>query len=60
MKKEHIGIITVHKNVNYGANLQAFASCKLLSSIYVPDSVITIGNNVFNDYNLKFFDLFFE
>ena len=27
-----IGIITVHKNVNYGANLQAFASCKYLNS----------------------------
>ena len=31
MKKEQIGVITVHKNVNYGANLQAFASCKYLN-----------------------------
>lgn len=28
---EKIGVITVHKNVNYGANLQAFASCKYLN-----------------------------
>ena len=26
-----IGVITVHKNVNYGANLQAFASCRYLN-----------------------------
>ena len=26
-----IGVITVHKNVNYGANLQAFASCAYLN-----------------------------
>ncbi len=25
------GIITVHRNVNYGANLQAFASCKFIN-----------------------------
>ena len=25
-----VGVITVHKNVNYGANLQAFASCKYI------------------------------
>lgn len=28
-----IGVITVHKNVNYGANLQAFASCKYLNKL---------------------------
>ncbi len=31
MKK--IGIITVHRNVNYGANLQAFASCKYINNL---------------------------
>ena len=31
MKKRQVGVITVHKNVNYGANLQAFASCKYLN-----------------------------
>lgn len=30
MKK--VGIITVHRNVNYGANLQAFASCKFINN----------------------------
>lgn len=30
---EKIGVITVHKNVNYGANLQAFASCKYLNKL---------------------------
>lgn len=38
MKKT--GIITVHKNVNYGANLQAFASCKYLSKQGFDSSVI--------------------
>lgn len=33
MKKKKIGIITVHRNVNYGANLQAFASCKYINSL---------------------------
>lgn len=28
--KSRVGIITVHKNTNYGANLQAFASCRYL------------------------------
>ena len=27
-----LGIITVHRNVNYGANLQAFASCKFINN----------------------------
>ena len=31
MKKRQVGVITVHKNVNYGANLQAFASCNYLN-----------------------------
>ena len=31
MKKRKVGVITVHKNVNYGANLQAFASCRYLN-----------------------------
>ncbi len=32
MNKKKIGIITVHRNVNYGANLQAFASCKFINN----------------------------
>ena len=28
-----VGVITVHKNVNYGANLQAFASCRYLNKL---------------------------
>ena len=32
MNKKKIGIITVHRNVNYGANLQAYASCKYLNN----------------------------
>ncbi len=32
MNRKKIGIITVHRNVNYGANLQAFASCKYLNN----------------------------
>lgn len=42
---ERIGILTVHKNTNYGANLQAYALCRYINSIgydceivdYVPD-----------------------
>ena len=29
--KRKVGILTVHKNTNYGANLQAFASCKYIN-----------------------------
>lgn len=32
MMEKKIGIITVHRNVNYGANLQAFASCKFINN----------------------------
>ncbi len=32
MNGKKIGIITVHRNVNYGANLQAFASCKYINN----------------------------
>ena len=32
MNRKKVGIITVHRNVNYGANLQAFASCKYLNN----------------------------
>lgn len=32
MNKKKIGIITLHRNVNYGANLQAYASCKYLNN----------------------------
>ena len=35
-----VGVITVHKNVNYGANLQAFASCKYLNNKGYDCSVI--------------------
>lgn len=35
-----IGVITVHKNVNYGANLQAFASCKYLNKLGYDCSLI--------------------
>ncbi len=35
-----IGVITVHKNVNYGANLQAFASCKYLNNLGYDCSLI--------------------
>lgn len=33
MSDKKIGIITVHRNVNYGANLQAFASCKYINNL---------------------------
>ena len=32
MSDKKVGIITVHRNVNYGANLQAFASCKFINN----------------------------
>ena len=35
-----VGIITVHKNVNYGANLQAFATCKFLNDSGFDCSVL--------------------
>lgn len=38
MKK--IGIITVHRNVNYGANLQAFASCKYINNLGFDAEII--------------------
>lgn len=31
--KQKIGILTVHKNTNYGANLQAFALCNYINSL---------------------------
>jgi len=31
--KSRVGIVTVHKNTNYGANLQAFASCAYLNKM---------------------------
>ena len=31
--KQKIGILTVHKNTNYGANLQAFALCNYINSV---------------------------
>ncbi len=40
MQNKKIGIITVHKNINYGANLQAFASCKYLNNKGYNCSVI--------------------
>lgn len=40
MKKRQVGIITVHSNVNYGANLQAFASCKYLNNQGYDSKVI--------------------
>ena len=38
--KEKIGIITVHNNTNYGANLQAFASCRYLQKCGYDSRVI--------------------
>lgn len=32
MNNKKVGIITLHRNVNYGANLQAFASCKFINN----------------------------
>jgi len=40
MNNKKTGIITLHKNINYGANLQAFATCKFLNDNDVPASVI--------------------
>ncbi len=40
MKNKKVGIITMHRNVNYGANLQAFASCKYLNDLGYQASVI--------------------
>lgn len=31
--KQKVGILTVHKNTNYGANLQAFALCHYINSL---------------------------
>lgn len=44
--KKRVGVITVHKNTNYGANLQAYASCSYINDLgydceiidYVPKS----------------------
>ena len=40
MDKQKIGILTVHKNTNYGANLQAFASCLYINKLGYDCSLI--------------------
>ena len=40
MNKKKVGIITVHRNVNYGANLQAFASCKYINNLGYDAEII--------------------
>ncbi|MBQ8766178.1 MAG: Coenzyme F420 hydrogenase/dehydrogenase, beta subunit C-terminal domain [Clostridia bacterium] len=40
MSDKKVGIITVHRNVNYGANLQAFASCKYINNLGVDAEII--------------------
>lgn len=40
MNDKKIGIITVHRNVNYGANLQAFASCKYINNLGFDAEII--------------------
>lgn len=40
MSDKKIGIITVHRNVNYGANLQAFASCKFINNLGYDAEII--------------------
>lgn len=34
------GIITVHRNTNYGANLQAYASCQFLNQNGIPACIV--------------------
>lgn len=40
MSDKKVGIITVHRNVNYGANLQAFASCKYINNLAIDAEII--------------------
>ncbi len=40
MNNKKIGIITVHRNVNYGANLQAFATCKYVNNLGYDAEII--------------------
>ena len=40
MSDKKIGIITVHRNVNYGANLQAYASCKYINNLGFDAEII--------------------
>ncbi len=40
MNKKKVGIITLHRNVNYGANLQAFASCKFINNLGLDAEII--------------------
>ncbi len=40
MNNKKIGIITVHRNVNYGANLQAFATCKYINNLGLDAEII--------------------
>ena len=37
---QKIGIATIYENTNYGANLQAFATCKYLNSLGYDASVL--------------------
>lgn len=51
--KQKIGILTVHKNTNYGANLQAFALCSYIDSLgYDCETVDYVSSN-----DLKFIKL---
>ena len=40
MKSKKVGVITVHRNVNYGANLQAFATAKFLTNTGINAEII--------------------
>ncbi len=40
MKNKKVGVITVHRNVNYGANLQAFATAKFLNNTGINAEII--------------------
>jgi len=40
MNNKKVGVVTVHRNVNYGANLQAFASAKFLNNNNINAEII--------------------
>ena len=54
MNDKKIGIITVHRNVNYGANLQAFASCKFLNNLGYKTEIIDYLPNELDKDNYLF------
>ncbi len=54
MSGKKVGIITLHRNVNYGANLQAYASCRYLQKLGHQAQVVDYMSKPQNSRNRLF------